>query len=466
MAQKRRIIPRVSTDILPESVVKSKRPIMADNVKSPNIPPIPKLAEKEADLRREAELTKNEKKILDEKAENIRRKKELEAMENPEIEQGSGVVVEDWENRPGTSSVSEQLASIVDELDAGACFHVWRLDNTKRYKVGRFGIGEWPDRMEEIASVAGGGSFLIQFRTEGNEVVKTITQSFDPSFYRKKAENPADGMAAILLQIQQQNSAMMEAMRREQMELMKTLLTTVAAPKDGGFLKSAQDIALIGQMFQNKGQGEGAVELLLKGMEIGRGLSEGKEPPSTFDRLVDSIGKPVAEALSKAAGTPALPASAAAPHAPQTPPTPSVRPPAVPTPPILQTPQVPKETDPMDDIKSSMAYKLYVPQILAAAKSGASIDEWAERIMGTVPEAYDGVLVDIVSREDVPGFLATFEPTVKDNAEWFNRLAQKIKEAFVEGEGDEGDEEPAPEINPVAVDMAKNGKHVSAVKAG
>lgn len=113
----------------------------------------------------------------------------------------------------------------------------------------------------------------------------------------------------------------------------------------------------------------------------------------------------------------------------------------------------------MDEIKNSIAYKMYVPQILTAAKSLASVDEWAERIMGTVPEAYDGVLVDIVSRPDVVEYLATFEPEVKNSVEWFTKLTEKIKEAFVDGEEGEGEGAEPTDVP----ETAKNGKVPSVV---
>lgn len=427
MAQQRRIIPR--------GVVATHTEIESPPKRSA-VPANENMTAKEADIKRAEELNKAEEKVLDEKAKILRKKAELKAMEaGEEPSDPNGIFGDPWAERPGSAAIDEHLQSVLDELDAEARFVVFRIDGTKKYKVGVFPITEWPDRMEEVARVTGGGHFMITFKSVDNTTVKTITQAFDPSFY-KKSESGTGDLSSVLAQMNQSNMAVLESMRRENMEMLKTIITTMGAGNRGGFLQSAQDIALIGQMFQNKGaDSAGVMETFLKGLEMGRTLNPDREPPSTFDKLVDTIGKPVAEALGKAAQNPAVPQM---PHVPR-----------VAAPAIEPKPTV--ETSPMQAIKNSFAYKMYVPQILAAAKSDASVDEWAERIVGTVPEAYDGVLIDVCSRVDVVDYLAQFESDVRSTAGWFARLSKAILDKF---DGDEtpdektvGDEIPAVAVN-------------------
>ncbi len=385
------------------------------------------LALKEAELRREKVMAEEEKKVLERKAENIRMKREIEGAEEDDEAldpNDLGLLDKNFDERPGTSAVVEKIEAIAEELDPTAKFHVWRVDNGKKFKVGDWPITEWPDRMEEVARTAGGGYFLIIFKNEHGDEVRRVTQAFDPKFYGKP-DNPMEGLTGVLAAMQQQTTAMIQASRQDMMEMMKIMLNSQGGNK--GFLNTAQDLALLGEIFSRKSGGGsdagGSVELFLKGLEMGRNLNAGAEPPSTFDKLVETVGKPLVSVLEKSANRGAGPTAPAATPAP-------TEPKAVF--PKLAEPTPDAEEANMDDVKAVKRhplYNYYVPQLVNAARLKEPVAKWAEKVLGLVPEAYDAMLLDVVGRDDMIAYLSKFEPAIGKEAvlsDWFKALAEAI----------------------------------------
>lgn len=392
------------------------------------------LAIKEAEIRKLEDLNRREQKALEQKAELIRQRRELERAEETDV---------DGEGLQGTALLlSDKFAEVLDQVQEDGRFIVARIENGREMQVGAYSVSDWPARMEEIAHEAGGGTFKIQFRTSAGKFVKQITQTFDPTFYRKKnLPQPVQGteLVTLLPQLQQQNMAVLQEMRREMTEMMKLLITTRSNPESTSFMKSAQDIVAIAQLFKGQGSDKSSLEMFQMGLNLARELAEGKEPSSTWAQLFESVGKPMAEALAKVAAVQA-PAPVRPAAAPKKPAEPTA---AAPAPAAAL--DAPKEDSTVSQVKTSLFYKLYVPQILAAARKKEDAAAWAEKIVNTVPEPYHGILVDIAEKPDLVPFLAAFEPEAEQHAEWVKSLADNVLALF--------EEEPLPAAH------SENGHH-------
>lgn len=371
----------------------------------------------EAELKSLEDFNRRKKKALEEQADLLRQEKDLERAKT-EIDDADP----DAEMR-ATVAISDQLADVLSGLQEDGKFWVFRIDEQGRsYQVGAYPVADWPVRMEEIAHQAGGGTFKIQFKTSDGKFVKQTTQTFDPKFYGKKESDGAradGGIMQAVVEMQRQNTATMEASRRDMLAMMQTMITAMSG-KQNSFLSSAQDIAVIGELFKgNKSEG-GAIEALKTGIELGMRMGEGKEPPSTLDKVLESIAAPAAGLLERLSAP--RPAAPAAPVRPAALPRPVTEPPATAAPPV---PAVP-----VDPVKEHPFYRTYVPKILDAAKKGEDPKEWAEYICDMVPAMYHPKLLEIVQKPDLVEFLGSYEIEARDQAVWIVKTRDEILALF------------------------------------
>lgn len=404
------------------------------------------LSMKEAEIKRVEELNKREKKALEERAELIRRTKELEEAENgeepeptPEAPEGQGY------------AMSDRLAEVISQIQDDGKFQVFRIINGREQRVGNYSISDFPARLEEIAYECGGGTFKVVFRNGAGQYVQQDTQTFDPLFYKRKDDAPAvdhmsAGLPSILLEMQRQNAEMLNAMRRESMELMKTLLTNRSNP--------LQEVAALLPLMKSSTSEGALMEVLLKGLALGKEISSG-ESSSMLDKVLETVGRPFAETIAKVASNPAILKG-------QTPRPGVVRPGATPKP--LPGSDVPAAPDPsIAKAKSHLFYRLYVPQILSAASKNAPVEAWAEKIADTVPESYHPFLIDIVEKPDLLDFISAYEPDAKTFGDWFTRLAKAVSDLFGPGdeesedEGGEGAEDSVRPLDVNQVPVVANG---------
>lgn len=365
------------------------------------------------------ELNARRKKALAEAADLLRQEQDLERARN-------GDAPEQFAPEEGTP-VSEELAAVIEGLDDGGKFWVDRIDERGRAaKVGAYPISDWPDRMDDIAKEAGGGTFRISFRNVKGHPVKQTTQTYDPKFYRKADEPRAQGgngeIVSLVSSMQSSLTQVMEQSRRDSMDLMKTVLTALGSKPSGPDYK---EIALLGELFSRGKTGGDSAEALMKGIELGMSLKEGQEPSSTADRLLETLGPAAAQLLSRIpAPRPATPARPAALPAPLTD-APVIAAPAEPAKPAVSVEEAAKAA-----VKEHPFYKTYVPKILAAAKAGEDVKEWSETVCDLIPAVYHPKLLDLLQKPDLVEFLGTYEPEARNLAVWITGLRNEINALF------------------------------------
>lgn len=378
----------------------------------------------EAEMSKAEETNRRKKKVLADRAELLRQERELAEAESEEVPEE---VSDDLLQVP---VLSDQLASIIEGLDDDGKFWVYRMDEKGRSaQVGTYPLADWPDRLEELARELGGGTFRISFRNAKGHPIKQVTQTFDTKAYARKTEGQeSSGVVSLMLaQAQEARREAAEA-RRENSDLMKTILAALMAPKqENGLFKSAQDVAAIGAMFKSNDKSD-PMEMFKLGMDMALRMSEGKEPSSTLDRVLETVAGPAAALMARM-----VPANR---------PAPPPRAPALGTvpQPILSAPEPVKpaaEVPPADPVKEHPFYKKYVPKILAAAKAGDDPKEWAEYISDLIPAIYHPQLVALMEKPDLVEFLGSYELEARDYAVWIVNVRDAIMGMFPPEEGAE-----------------------------
>jgi hypothetical protein len=375
--------------------------------------------ETDAEAKRLGAAAERKRKALEQMAENQQLEAEL-------LESGAAADMTPEDMAP--SPESPRLVAILSEsADGSFCVH--KIDRGVASKVGQFPITEWPDAMDNVAREAGGGTFRITFRRPDGTTAGQQTQTFDPKFYRARNDAPA-GMDPMM-------ALMIESMKESKRDILEMMKMFMSGGQQGGLIKTASDLSAILPLFIPKQEKsvdpQTLMEMLKTGIELGREVKGEAEAPgggSITERivghLVNALGKPLAAQVAatmlpgmtpgtRAATPKALtdPAAATAPAAPQ----------------ITKTEEAPVDPSILK-IKSHFLYKLYAPSILNAARNGDDAKEWAGQILERVPDSWDGMVYDLVSRPDVLEYLALFEPTVNQFQEWFKQLAESIKNSF------------------------------------
>lgn len=381
----------------------------------------------EAEIAKAEELQARKKKLLKEQAETLRQERALAEAEDP----GE---TEETEDRPGPGeAVSEDLLSVIEDLQDDSRFFVYKVqENGETSKLGSYSVSEWPERMEKVAKKAGGGNFKILFKDGHGRTVKQTTQTFDTDFYKQEDEEKKAGSDLMTLLMSQAQEARREAAeaRRESAETMRTLITAMMAPKaETGLFKSAQDVAAIGALFKGNDKTD-PMETLRMGIELGMKMSEGKEPASTLDKVLETMAPAALQLMSRI-----QPKGA-----------PAARPAASPAPAALPKPLEPPtpESAAEDPIKAHPFYKQYVPKILAAAKGNEPAGEWAEMITDIVPGIYHPHLVGIMEKPDLVEFLGSYEPEARNYAPWIVALRDEVLKLFPVEEGEERETKAVP----------------------
>ncbi len=411
------------------------------------------LAIREAELKKTEEMNRREKKALEDKAELVRQRRELEAAENePEGDTTEGAPLFGY----GDQGFMDVLSSLSDQ----GSVHVYRTTNQGLKKVAQFPVVDMPSleqQMEKIAFEYGGGSFTLRVLQPNGQIAKTKTLSFDEKAYTKPAD-PAHQEGVM----QDRLFQMMVESRRESTELMKTFLMAQAQNKPAspfGNMTVADIMALF------KGNSSpvdmtSVFNVVTRALTMGKELAEGKSPTESgtggeenvlkdlvapFLGLLQNITAKV-PAAQRPAPLPA-PVRASMPAAAR-----PANPPAVPEVVGEEAAKAAKEevivVDPsIQSIKSSFAYKIYVPSLLKAAKDAADPAEVAEDILNTVPETHHGILLKLMGNPDVVEYLAAFEPEARTHAEWVKKVAAEVLAQYADEEddgGDHGDDNPEP----------------------
>ena len=67
---------------------------------------------------------------------------------------------------------------------------------------------------------------------------------------------------------------------------------------------------------------------------------------------------------------------------------------------------------------------------MKAARNKEDVGAWAEKILNTVPEQYDGILQDMIASPEFVEYLATFEPEALQHKEWLEGVQKALQESF------------------------------------
>lgn len=372
----------------------------------------------ETELKKQESVVARKKKVLEEYAEIQQMEYDLGLQEESSSSQtppnSSGGFPFDFDN--------PKIAACLEEAADMGTFSVFKMEGGQESKIGLFPIGDWPSRMESLAHSCNGGTFKIIFRRANGTNAGQITQTFDPKFYGKPQNGNGDGglQSEGLMKILFQT---MSDSKKEMVELMKTVLTNQNG--NSGMFKTAQDLAVIAQLFKKDSGGDtkALMEALQLGISLGEKMSSGDNGGSD-DGIISKVLKSIVEKV----GVPAVEKMMQNPQPLSVP----VSIPKV----IENNPQTaqPRQGGPVmtdiEKIKSSFFYRLYAPAILEAARKNEDVGEWADKIMDRISEEYDGIVYDLVSRPDVVDYLMLFEPEVKNYAAWFTELTNKILDVY------------------------------------
>lgn len=405
------------------------------------------LAIREAELKKIEDLNRREKKALEEKAELVRQKRELDAAEDePETTPHEGA--------PLFGYADAGFMDVIQKLSEEGMVHVYRMTNGALKKVSAFPVTDLEaleQQMEKIAHDYGGGSFTLRILSPGGQIAKTKILSFDELAYSKAADPSAQAS-----HVQDRMIQLMVESNRQTTELFKTFLLAQAQNKPASPFGNMTVADIIALLKGNSGPVDfkSMSDLFTRALTMGREIAEGKPPtePGGEDNMLKDLVSPFLAVLqnittkrpAQALPAPVVPARTAVPPAVQPPAPTAASSPAASA--EIVSPDI-KEEIPVDSwtksVKSSLAYKLYVPSVLKAAREKAEPAGVAEDILNTVPETHHGLLLKLMESPDVVDYLSAFEPEAKDHAEWIKAVAAEIVSQFEDG--GEGGEEDMPE---------------------
>ena len=368
------------------------------------------LSLKEAELAKVKELNDLEEKELKRRAEILRQKQELDEAENgveetPAEDDADAMPA----GSPGIFGFEDpKLEEVLSSLNQdGGSFFVYQIkDNGQEPQIGRYPLSDWPDRLENIARKKGGGSFRVRFMTSRGKQATVRVFSFDEDTYRETFSPVSeDKSMAPLVAMQKMQMEAMEQSRRDMIDLMKVV---AGHPADNGL--KLNDLATLLPLMKGGATGD-PTAALMKGLELGLSLQGKTGEEGGIGELVT----PLMALLSKVPTPKPTPAASM--------PKPLTDNPPAPTPELIGA-------RPMGGIKESFFYRLYVPKILAAARAKEDAGLWAEKILNTIPESYDGILQDLIASPEFVEYLATFEPEALEHREWLEQVKKALQESF------------------------------------
>lgn len=401
---------------------------------------------KEAEIKKIEELNRREQRALDERAELIRRRRSLDDAEG-------GVEEPGIEESP-FANLDPGFVEALDSLSSEGRMMIYKEDRTGLSKVAEYPVLDsdtMERQLENVAHEHGGGNFMVRLIGPNGKIARQKSFRFDPKAYAKE-DKPADGMGNM--------SAMMNFLiesRKESADLLRTFILAQSrqAPAQGLDLEKAISLGL----FKDKSPADmkGMMELFTTALTWGKELAAGRNPGEEGEDggLMKNLVQPFLAVLSqiqaKSPARPALPKPGA-----------TMKPLDGGQPVPASQPVQEAVVDPsIIAVKNNFFYKMYVPTILKAMVDKTDVDDVADDILRTVPSTHHGMIEKYASMPDVVDFLAAFEPSVKDHAEWIKAVAASIVDALAEDEaGEESPDGLSPNghsVDPVPVEAVKPG---------
>jgi hypothetical protein len=330
-----------------------------------------------------------------------------------------------------------KIEQVLSEINGDGSFTVFHLAANTESQVGKYDIEEWPNRMELIAKEKGGGDFKVVFRDGEGHYMGQVTRTFDRTAYGGgKSESSSGGDATMrFMEMMQARDEVhrreMDAMRLENQRMMleqQKMMIEMVKSQNQPFVKSANEIAVIGEMFSKKSPD--VLGLIREGLGLLREWREDVNEPAPSDPLtmmIDKVFKVLTPVLQ--AGV----AKLAVPPAPVAAPSPALPAPVTPTPAAQVVPSSPPAAaSAAPAVYSNAHIKDYAAKLKASILSGAKADAIALFVLDNMEDAD---VPGLKAFADDPGIVGQFLEADKELVQhqaWLAQFFQVLREELQE----------------------------------
>lgn len=303
------------------------------------------------------------------------------------------------------------------QTDSDAKVNVYRSSTAKGNKGGAFLFSCSPDEftLEKLRDEYGGGDYRIHVRANGSIIANRLVSVEEPKKLPVSVA-PQIQSAEMMQPISELTRAMMVGF-----ENMGKLIIQ-AQPKQESRADMLKELLLYKELFGSSKSEINPLDFVKQGIELAKDLRPSDKEAGTMDvmmQLLDTFGKPIAEAVSNAQTLHRQALS----NAPT-----SFQPPVqVSNAPALMAPIPDNQAQLTSDQDKQImdAMKGYLNFLIAQAQAGNDVYTYAGMVLDQAPPEQIDSFID---RPDWLEYLANFEPAVKDHEAWFSQLRDAIKE--------------------------------------
>lgn len=235
---------------------------------------------------------------------------------------------------------SELIEQVMSELGGDGSFSIVKLEGGKAMDMGTHDLTLWPDAMEELVKVQGGGNYVLIFRRPNGTIAKRIKRTYPASLYPAPAKEASSGSGDMItmLKIMEERDARREAqnetLRLESMkgqQAMMTAMMQMMGAQNKPMVNNAAELATIAKLFgagEKKGTDLSDLVALKDLLDDLRGDQDDSGVHVQTDNPMVALIAPILAALGKSLNSKPAPDRAALPPAPagNTQPVPSASP--------------------------------------------------------------------------------------------------------------------------------------------
>ncbi len=353
-------------------------------------------------------------------------KKSLEALDD----EGDDVDPEDAP-LPG----SELIEQVMTELGGDGSFSIVKLEGGKTMDMGTHDLTLWPDAMEELVKVQGGGNYVLIFRRPDGTIAKRIKRTYPASLYPAPAEKTqgAGGDMLAMLKIMEERDARREAqnetLRLEAMkgqQSMMTAMMTMMGAQNKPMVNNAAELATIAKLFGAGEKKDSLSDLVaLKDLlDDLRGDSEEAGVKIQTDSPLVALLAPILQALGKGMNVkaPVSPTPAALERKPA--------PPFVPATEAdlskVAAPPSPSPTAVPSPSAEAAGLLQHAVMLKTAIDAGVTPEVAAEKAWDDAQEkGQEAVLVELIERGDWSNLKA--HPDLLAHADWLDKFREALR---------------------------------------
>lgn len=205
---------------------------------------------------------------------------------------------------------AELIEQVMSDLGGDGSFSIVKLEGGRPLNMGTHDLTLWPDAMEELVRVQGGGNYVLIFRRPDGTIAKRIQRTYPASLYPAPAEKATSGsgdMLAMLKMMEERDArreAQNETLRLEAMkgqQAMMTAMLTMMGSKDKPLINNAAELATIAKLFGDNKKGTDLSDLVaLKDLlDDLRGDREDEGVKIETDSPIVALLAPLLQAVSK-----------------------------------------------------------------------------------------------------------------------------------------------------------------------